>query len=160
SSWRLGRQLALEALVVGLVGGVAALAFAAPAVAMLMRLAGDAVPLPGGGVTILAARVIVPLLAAALLTALASVALPALHSARTTRLASELQAGGARAGAGKGTRRLRGALVVAQVALSAMLLVGTFLLLRTLGALIAVPTGMSIERTVAFTVALPSATEG
>ena len=160
SGWRLGRQVALEALAVALAGTVAALGLAQVAVAGLMRLAGDWVLLPSGAASVLDPRAFLFIGATALLAALgASAVLPAWR-APAGRLVSQLHAGGARAGHGTGTRRLRAALVVGQVALSAVLLVGTGLLLRTLATLLGTPTGMAVEHSVAFSVAVPRDVSG
>jgi putative ABC transport system permease protein len=58
--------------------------------------------------------------------------------------------------AARGRARWRFALVAVQVALSMVLLVGMSLLVRTLGALLAVDTGLPLEQVVSFRVDLPA----
>jgi len=57
-----------------------------------------------------------------------------------------LQQGGGRGGVGAGSGRLRNALVVAEIAISIVLLVGAGLLIRTFSALTSVPLGFNPDR--------------
>ena len=79
---------------------------------------------------------------------------PALQSART-ELNDVLKEGGR--GAGAGRNRLRNSLVVAEVALSLMLLVGAGLMMRSLAKLQAVQSGINPERVLTVEVPLPRA---
>ena len=137
---RLVRQLLTESLVVALLGALAGLAVAIAAGRLLQRLA-----LPGGlapeagltwrmfGVSLLLA------VASALLFGL----VPALQASRPELVTSLKDVGGAVRGA---RARLRSALVIAQLALSLLLLAGTGLFVRSLQAALAVDTGYDVER--------------
>ncbi len=155
SGWQLGRLAAIEATVVSLAGAALALVAAQLTLRMLGRVAGQALPLSGDALSVLEPRVFLLLAATALGTAVVTALVPALQTP-ARRLIAELQAGSARSGQGAGATRVRSLLVVGQVALSTVLLVGATLLLRTLGALLATPTGMTAEHSVAFAVTLPS----
>ena len=137
---RIVRQLLTESLVVSLLGALAGLAVAFLAGRLLRQLA-----LPGGlvpesgltwrmfGVSLLLA------LASALLFGLA----PALQASRPELVTSLKDVGGMVRGA---RARLRSALVVAQLALSLLLLVGAGLFVRSLQAALSVETGYDVER--------------
>jgi predicted permease len=150
SGGRLARQLLLEALAVAAAGAAAALLLARPAVRMLVGLAANV--LPGHTEASFDYRVFLFLLLAAAATAGLAALAPILHLRGGLR--EELQAGGARGGADRGSRRLRSALVVSQVALSAVLLVGTGLLIKSLAALLAVDPGITTERVVSLRLAV------
>lgn len=145
---RLARGTLFEQFLVGLLGGFAGLTLAAAAHAWLRRA-----DLSSFGAS-LDAIVLTPRVAAAALAAAVAGALlaglgPALGAARSE--AAGLQAGG-RSGGGRRTRRLQSGLVVVQVALSAVLLVGGGLMVRSVMALGRVPLGFDADATVRFSI--------
>ncbi|HYL05573.1 MAG TPA: ABC transporter permease [Thermoanaerobaculia bacterium] len=136
---RLLRQLLTESALLALAGGAAGVAVAAAGIALLR--AWNPGNLPRIEEVHLDARVLgftlVISLAAGVLFGLA----PALHSSRTD-LAAALKAGGRGSSASAGRRRARAVLVVAEIALSLLLLAGASLLLRSFVRLQRVETGM------------------
>jgi len=91
------------------------------------------------------ASVLVFTLAVSVLTALVFGLAPALHGS-VTDLASPLKAAGRGLSGGAGPKALRNGLVVAEVALSLMLLVGASLMVRTLIAMQSVDLGIRTDR--------------
>jgi putative ABC transport system permease protein len=151
---RLVRQLLTESALLALTGAVVGGLLAASGLAALRTLALPALPsyadlsLDGGAVLIM--------LFGALCTGLAFGVVPALAAGRwapqgtlreETRGSSE----------GRHSRRLRGALVAAQIALSLSLLVGAGLLVRSLWAMNAAPLGFEPDGVLTARVELPSA---
>jgi predicted permease len=133
ASWkRLVRQLLTESVLLGLSGGIAGLAIAEIALKVVRAINPgniprlDAISLDG---TVLAFTFIISI-GTGILFGLA----PALRAARVD-LNTSLKAGGRNAqgegGFGSSRRRLRGLLVVAEVAISLMLLIGAGLLVRS-----------------------------
>jgi predicted permease len=129
---RLIQQLLVEGLLLGALGAVAAVAFAW---ALVQALVGVELPLPVDVAFDLRidSRVLTFSIAAAMVTGLLAGLLPALKASAPS-LTDDLR-GEAPAGSVAGRRwALRDALVVSQVALTAVLLVVAGLLLRSLGA--------------------------
>jgi predicted permease len=133
ASWkRVVRQLLTESLLLGLLGGAAGLVIAQAALLVVKTINPgnipriDAIALDGN---VLAFTFVV-----AILTGLLFGLLPALRAARVD-LSSSMKAGGrntqGEGGFGSSRGRLRGLLVVAEVAISLMLLIGAGLLLRS-----------------------------
>jgi predicted permease len=153
ASGRLVRQLLTESAVLGIAGGAVGVALAIAATKMFARL--DAAMLFGfGGVrvdgTVLAFTIGISLISGVLF----GVA-PALQYSRADLHDSLRQ--GAR-GAVRGVRRgLRRTLVVAEVALTLVVLVGAGLLARSFAALQRVNTGVTGTSVLTFQVALPAA---
>jgi predicted permease len=149
---RLIRQLLAESVVLALLGGAAGVALAAVAVrALIARAPADVPRLENVGLNL-------PVLGFAFAVALAAAAVFGLMPAfRSTAVA------GARALADRGTggdggvrgRRWRSALVMAEVALTVVLLAGAGLMLRSLDSLMSVDPGFDTENVLAFTVSLP-----
>lgn len=139
SRGRLVRQLVVESLLLAVVGGAAGVALAWGAAGALVRLAAGELP------RLQAAELDPRVLGFALLLSLATGLLfgagPALHAARGD-LHSDLREAGAPTG-GRGQRRLRHALVAAEVALTVVLLSQAGLLLRSLWRLQQVETGIA-----------------
>jgi len=134
---RLARQLLSESALLGLLGGGAGLLFAGFALKVVVRLAPSGIPrLDQAGLDgwVLAFTVALSL-ATGLLFGLA----PAL-TAGLQSLNEALKEGGSLAGTASGSR-LRGGLVVAELALSLMLLTGATLLIQSLWRLESVPLG-------------------
>ena len=142
SRWRIVRQLLTESLLLGGAGGLLGTLLALWAFAFLAQL------VPAGMREMAALRLDLPVLAftlgVSLLSGLIFGLAPALQASRFD-LNDALKQGGARSGTGKGQRRLRGAFVVAQVALAFVLLVGAGLLIQTLYRLRAQYSGLHPE---------------
>ena len=125
---RLARQLLTESLLLGVLGGVLGVLLSYWGVATLVRLAPQDVPRldeVGVNATVLTVGIAASVLAA-LLFALAPM-LQALHVAAAETIADTSN----RAAGGRRASRLRRSLVVAELALSVMLLVGAGLLMRS-----------------------------
>lgn len=147
---RLVRQLLVEATTVGLLGGGAGLVLAVAAVEAVRRFGPAEVP------RLAEAAVDARVLAFSATVALVSTALfgllPALRTSRT-RPGEDLRAGGRTTAAR--TARLRGALVVAQIALAVTLLVGSGLTARSYLRLLAVDSGFDADDVLAVRIDLP-----
>jgi predicted permease len=150
--WRLARQLLVESGVLALGGGVLAFLFAIWGSELLVSiLPPDKVPrLAEMGVDW---RVFGFALLMSLLAALLFGLAPALRAARTN-LAPFLQES-ARTTASAGSRRFRGSLIVAEMALALVLLTGAGLLLRSFSRLISVDPGFRPENVLSMSVSLP-----
>jgi predicted permease len=138
SRGRLVRQLLVESLLLALLGGGAGVLVAWAGVAGLRALGPATVPRLAEAVV--DARLLVFALVLSLATGLLFGLLPALRASRADL--GEVMKEGARGTAGGPARdRLRGSLIVAEVALSFALLLGAGLLLRSLERLLAVDKG-------------------
>jgi putative ABC transport system permease protein len=138
---RLLRQLLTESGLLALTGGVAGVAVAASGLALLR--AWNPGNLPRIEEVRLDGRVLGFTLLVSLLTGLLFGLAPALQSSRAD-LASSLKEGGRGHSASAGRRRTRAALVVAEIALSLLLLAGAALLLRSFVRLQQVETGFRV----------------
>ncbi|HEY8022596.1 MAG TPA: ABC transporter permease [Thermoanaerobaculia bacterium] len=149
---RILRQLLTESILVGLLGGIAGLALAAAGMAALrawvsqVNALGPAVSIDG--------RVLGFTLAVSVLTGLAFGLLPALQVSRHD-LAVALKEGGSQSTAGAGRHHLRNGMIVAQVAISCVLLVMAGLTLQTLANLRAVDPGFRTGNVLTLTITLP-----
>ncbi len=139
---RLLRQLVTESVIVALAGGVIGVGLAWLSLDMLVTFIGrftsrtQQIQIDGG--------VLLFALLASVVTGVIAGALPALSARRN--LAQSMRDGGAQTGEGVGRRRLRAALVVAQVAVSFVLLVGAALLLESFYRLSSVQLGYDTRR--------------
>jgi len=149
---RLMRQLLTESLLLAATGGALGLLFASWAVDALIALAPDA--LPRAGEVALDARMLAFTAAVALATGLAFGLTPALAASRP-ELHDALKDGARGTIAGRG--RLRHALVVAEVALSLVLLVGTGLMVRSFLGLRSVDPGFRTDHALTLSISLPVA---
>jgi predicted permease len=142
SRWRLVRQLMTESLVLSAAGTVSAIVVAWWAVQLLRTSMPDNVP----RVTAIALdlRVFVAAAILALLTALLFGIFPALQLSRP-ELSTALKQS-ARGSAGLGLRRMRNALVVAEVALAIVLLVGAALFIGSFLSLLRIDPGFDPDR--------------
>ncbi|REJ73503.1 MAG: hypothetical protein DWQ36_06835 [Acidobacteria bacterium] len=147
---RIVRQLVTESLVLGLLGGAFGLGFAA----LLTGVLEQAIPLDlyRVGAIGLDARGVLFAFVACLLTVLAFGVAPALRVV-TPRLAQTLRSGGR--GADGETRRLRNALVVAQIALAVMLVAGAALMARTFAEMQDLETGFESANLLTLEIVLP-----
>lgn len=148
---RIARQLMTESLVIGLSGGVLGVLLAASTLRMLLAAAPDNIPLLQQ--VSLNWSVLAFAAAVTLFSILVFGLMPALRLAR-----SDLQAT-LREGRGTGIQhaRLRGALLVAEVTLSVVLLVGAGLLVRSFVALQRIDLGYQANNLLVMTIDLPRA---
>ena len=145
---RLIAQLLTESLVLSLTGGAAGLVLAFWATDLLTALGGSGltrvehigVSLPVLGFTF----------GISVLTGVVSGLIPAFRGAGTPPHRALAAGGGRTASEGRESRRLRGALVAAQVALAAVLLVGAGLLVKSLWSLTRVDPGIETEGVLTF----------
>jgi predicted permease len=151
SRWRLIRQLLTESAILGLVAGAIGLFLGYWGLRVLTTLAATSFP------RVVEARMDLRVLGFTLLVSVATGILfglaPAFSSRHVTHDA--LKEGGRGGTAGVGSQRLRGALVVAEVALSLTLLVGAGLLIRSFLRLQEVDTGFRPEGVLTMRISLP-----
>ena len=126
---RLVRQMLTESLVLAAAGGVAGLGVAALCLRGLLALVGDRIPIPRLDQVTLDLPVLAFTMVIAVATGLAFGLVPAFVS---TSHANEALRDGGRHGGGRRLHRVLGMLVVAEVALSLVLLAGAGLLMRSL----------------------------
>ena len=152
SRWRVVRQLLTESLVLAGGGGGLGLLLGIWGTDLLKRLAPPGSPrIEEVGVDL---RVLGFTLAVALAAGLVFGLAPALQASRPDLAGSLKERAG---GAGHGARRLRGALVMAEVALALTLLVSAGLLVKSFSRLLAVPGGFEPESVLAANLVLSSA---
>jgi putative ABC transport system permease protein len=138
SRWRLARQLLAESLLLGLAGGALGVFVAVMGVSSLVRLIPAALPhLDHVGVD---ARVLTFALVVSLFTALAFGTLPALRASQA-RPGGSMRDTGTRASESVRGVRVRGALVVSEIALSLVLLAGAGLMVRSFAHVVALAPG-------------------
>ena len=154
SRLRVVRQILTESVMLSLAGGLLGLLFAWWANDLLLALGADSIPrIAGVG---LDARVLVFTLAASVLTGVAFGLVPAVQSTRLD-LNEALKEGGRSQGQPAARHRARALLVVAETALSLVLLVGAGLLVRSFVRLLAVDPGFDPRGAVTMNVFLPGA---
>src|SRR6185295_5237657 len=139
SAHRLMRQLLAESALLAVAGGVCGAALAGPCVAVLARIARDAVPRLDD--VRLDWPVLIYAAAVAMVAALGTGILPALAVVRSPSAPNQSAA----ATSTQPARRLQKAVSAAQVALAVILLAGTALLGRSLARLLAVDLGVSTD---------------
>ena len=148
---RLVRQLMTEAVVLGVAGGAVGLLIAYWGTqALIVAQPADLPRLEHVGVNL---TVVLFTLGLSVLTGLSFGVLPALQ-ATGSRMMSALREGGRGGSASSGSHRVRGALVVAEMALAVALLTGAGLLIRSFIELTRVDPGFQPERAIAFRVSL------
>jgi putative ABC transport system permease protein len=152
SRGRIVRQLLTESLLLSAAGGAAGLLLATWGTALLTSAAPADIPrLNEIG---LDARVLVFAVAVSLLTGVVFGLAPALQALRVN-LQESLKEGGRSASAGAARSRLRSSLVVAEVALSLVLLVGAGLLVRSFARLTGLNPGFDPQNVLTVTLSLP-----
>ncbi|MCI0338910.1 MAG: ABC transporter permease [Acidobacteria bacterium] len=152
SRWRLIRLLVTENLLLSLFGGAAGLMLAYWATEALVRLSPANVPRANEiGIN---GRMLIFTLAVALLTGLVFGLIPAIQASKPD-LNVSLKEGGRNVGSGGGSNRMRSMLVVAEIALSLLLLIGAGLMIRSFIGLQQVDTGYRTDNVMTMKVALP-----
>lgn len=142
---RLVRQMLVESLALALAGGAVAMALAWWLSGLVARFQ-PPLPIDLGLDIAPDGRVMVFTLAVAMATGIAFGLVPALRASRPDLVPALKDTGEGEAARGRGWE-LRDVLVVAQVAVSLVLLVGGALLVRSLGAAARVDLGYDVERT-------------
>jgi predicted permease len=150
--WRIVRQLLTESLVLALVGGAAGIGLAYVGIRLFVHFGPPNVPrLQDAG---LQSEVLLFAFGVTLLTGLAFGLAPALRAARANLLTSLRE--GPRASLRSARRdRLRGALVVGEIAVAVVLLVGAGLFIRSAWRLQEVPLGFDTRGVLSARLALP-----
>lgn len=151
---RLVRQMITESLLLAVCGAVLGVAVAAAGLRTLIALDPTSLP-PLAPVTIDAA-VMAFTLTVGVLTTLVFGLLPALR-ALGINLVDALREGSQQATVGGARQRLRGALVVAEVALAVVLVVGAGLMVRSLSALGRIDLGFNPDQVLTMRLSVPAA---
>jgi len=151
---RLLRQFLTESVVLSLLGGALGLVLAVWGVRTIVATNPES--LPRVREIAVDGRVLLFTLGVSLLTGLLFGLAPALH-ARASVMFSSLKEGGQRATAGAGRQLLRRALVIAEVALAATLVIVGGLLIRSFWLLQQVDPGFDAKNVLTFQIALPDA---
>jgi predicted permease len=149
---RLVRQLVTEAVLLSLIGGALGVVFAWWGVDAL--LAASPVQFPSFAKVRIDLTVAMFAVLASLLTGLLLGVAPAFH-AGAGKLYDTLKEASGRSSAGTGRQRFRSALVVAEVALSVVLLIGAGLLIRSFRHVLGVDPGFNPEHLLAMRIGLP-----
>jgi putative ABC transport system permease protein len=148
--WRVVRQLLTEGVMLALVGGAAGLLLAVWGLEGTMALLPKDM-IPRAEEINMDWRVLLFTLGASLLTGVISGLAPALQTLRVDVIRN-LKEGAGKTGADVARGRLRGALVVAEIALALTLTVGAGLLLRTFANLRGVEKGFDARNTLTFNI--------
>ncbi|HYN85040.1 MAG TPA: ABC transporter permease [Pyrinomonadaceae bacterium] len=157
SRWRIVRQLLTESLLLSACGAAVGFLLALWAKDLLVALGSDA--LPHLGRTALDARVLLFTLGVTILTGLVFGLAPALSASRPD-LNEALKEGGGKGVTGGARGRLRGLLVVSEVALSLVLLISAGLLVKSFMRLREVDPGFDSRGVLTMNVFLPGARYG
>ena len=150
--WRIAADLLGESVLLAVAGGGLGLLLTAWGMDLLLALNPQAIPRANeiavdGGVLAFA-------LAVSLLTGLLAGGIPALQVGRTPP-APDLKEGSTGAGSSRDTGRIRSGLVVAEVALSVVLLVGAGVMARSLFTILGVDPGFRASRVMTYDLRLP-----
>jgi putative ABC transport system permease protein len=148
--WRVTRQLVTENAVLAVIGAALGVVLAVPLLRYLARLTPSALPesaTPALDVSVLAFTAVITML-----VVLAFGAAPAFAAARVD-LERAIRTGGGRGATGRG--RLRQALVVAEIALTVVLLVAAGLLLRSYANVLAADPGFNPRNLLVVETSLP-----
>jgi putative ABC transport system permease protein len=152
--WRIIRQLLTESLLLALAGGVLGTLIAVWGVEAVVELSASS--LPRGNEINIDGRVIGFMLAITLATGLLFGLAPAWQSAKPDLNESLKEGGGKGVGSG-GRHRLRGLLVVGEIAIALVLLVGAGLMVKSLYRLQRVEPGFNPSHALTMRLALPEA---
>jgi putative ABC transport system permease protein len=151
---RLVLQALIESLLLSAVGGAAGLALALAGIRPLLALAPQDIPRLQN--VHLDARVLAFTIAVTLLAGLVFGIVPAVQSSRPD-LVDNLKDAARGASAGRSRSRLRGAVLVTEVALALVLVTGAGLMIRSIGAVQRSPLGFRLENLLTFGLGLPEA---
>jgi putative ABC transport system permease protein len=151
---RLVRQLLTESVVLAVLGAVLGLGLAAVGLRVLLTL--DPTSLPPLAPVRLDLTVMLFTLALGVITTLVFGLAPALRTLRLN-LVDSLREGNQQSTVGGARQRLRGLLVVAEVALAVVLVIGAGLMIRSLSALAQIDLGFNPERVLTMQLSLPAA---
>ena len=151
---RLMRQMLAESVLLAAVGGVAGLGVASLFHQGLLALVDDRIPIPRIEQVTLDGDVVGVTLLVAVVTGVLFGLMPAIVS---TRQAGDALREGGRHGGSRRLHRLLGAMVVAEVALSLVLLTGAGLMMRSLVKLRGTDLGFRVDGVLTATVQLPGA---
>ncbi|MGA3235012.1 MAG: ABC transporter permease [Bryobacteraceae bacterium] len=152
---RIVRQLLTESLLLSVTGGIAGLAIGVLGVRALLAVNPGDIPRigPEGAAVTLDWRILCFTLLLSVATGILFGLVPALHASRVD-LNSTLKETGARSGSGLRQNKMRGLLVVTEIALAMVLLVGAGLLIRTFAALHHVDPGFDAHNVLTMETAL------
>jgi len=153
SRGRIVRQLITESAVLAAISGAAGVLVAVWCISALVALAPANVPRLAEAN--LDSRVLAFTFAVSMLASLIFGLAPAVQASRVD-LNDALKQNATRTGAGSGTKRIRSVLVVAEIALSAVLLCGAGLLLRSFQALLSVPLGFRADHMLVMAASVPA----
>jgi predicted permease len=152
--WRLVRQFLTESVLLSVCGGALGVALGYATMAAL-RAAVPRYTLPPEANVTMDSRVLLFALVLSVLTGLLFGLLPALHATRAN-LAGSMKEGGRGASGGSFGRRVRGVLVVSQVALAFVLLAGAGLLMRSFFEILRVDPGFDSTNVITAGLPIPS----
>jgi predicted permease len=152
SAARLVRQLLIESVLLAVIGSVLGLAVATAGLRFLARI--DPASLPPLAPVRLDLSVVLFTLALGVSTTILFGLVPALRTVRVNVVES-LREGGPQATVGRVRQRLRGALVVTEVALAAVLVIGAGLMIRSLAALGRIDLGFDPGHVLTLRVSVP-----
>src|SRR5215813_6632675 len=158
SRWRLVRQLLTESLLLALAGGGVGLLLSAWAVVLMRRAFPEdyAILIPGSNHFGINRTVLLFTLMVSMLTSVVSGLMPALQASKPN-LNETLKEGAKGASSASSRQRLRGALVVAEVALSLVLLIGAALMIQSFVAMLRDDIGFNPRSVLSFRLWLPEA---
>jgi putative ABC transport system permease protein len=146
------RQLLVESLLLSLVGGVLGLLMGSYFLKILIAFMPETIPRING--VRLDAEVILLTLGVSLVSACFVGVMPALQALKVD-INTSLKGGALRGNQGFGTNRIRSALVISEIVLTIVILVGTGLLVKSLGQIHKVEPGYNPEGVVTLNISLP-----
>ncbi len=152
--WQLFRQWLIESMFVALFGCAAGILLAGWSIHLLRALGPENIPRLD--LIALEPTVLLFAIGLAVLTAVAFSVIPLLHNMKS-RLSESLKESSQRAVGGGAAKRFRAPLVVAEIALSLVLLIGAGLLLRSFGEILQNDPGLQVDRLLSLRVRLPRA---